>query len=120
MKKITPHLWFDKEAQEAVEFYTSVFPNAKVTNRTTLHNTPSGDCDLVSFELSGQAFMAISAGPLYKFNPSVSFRSEEHTSELQSRLHLVCRLLLEKKKKKNQLSQLSHTSNSYGDESIEG
>ena len=73
MKKITPHLWFDKEAQEAAGFYTSVFPNAKVTNITTLHDTPSGDCDLVSFELSGQPFMAISAGPLFKFSPSVSF-----------------------------------------------
>jgi len=73
MKNITPHLWFDKEAKEAAEFYTSVFPNAKVTNITTLHDTPSGDCDLVSFELAGQPFMAISAGPLVKFNPSVSF-----------------------------------------------
>jgi len=49
MKKITPHLWFDKEAKEAAEFYTSVFPNAEVTNITTLHDTPSGDCDIVSF-----------------------------------------------------------------------
>jgi predicted 3-demethylubiquinone-9 3-methyltransferase (glyoxalase superfamily) len=73
MKKITPHLWFDKEAKEAAGFYTSVFPNAKVTNTTTLHDTPSGDCDMVSFELSGQPFMAISAGPLFKFSPSVSF-----------------------------------------------
>src|SRR5213075_333031 len=73
MKKITPHLWFDKEAKEAAGFYTSVFPNANVTTRTTLHHTPSGDCDIVSFELSGQPFMAISAGPLFKFNPSVSF-----------------------------------------------
>src|SRR5439155_19025536 len=73
MKKMTPHLWFDKEAKEAAGFYTSVFPNAKVTNITTLHDTPSGDCDIVSFELSGQPFMAISAGPLFKFSPSVSF-----------------------------------------------
>jgi predicted 3-demethylubiquinone-9 3-methyltransferase (glyoxalase superfamily) len=73
MQKITPHLWFDKEAKEAAEFYTSSFPNSKVTNITTLHNTPSGDCDVVSFELSGQPFMAISAGPLFKFNPSISF-----------------------------------------------
>ena len=73
MRKITPHLWFDKEAKEAAELYTSQIPNSKIANVKTLHNTPSGDCDLVSFELSGQAFMAISAGPLYKFNPSVSF-----------------------------------------------
>ena len=73
MQKITPHLWFDKEAREAAEFYTSLFPDSNVTNSTTLHDTPSGDTDIVSFELAGQSFMAISAGPLFKFNPSVSF-----------------------------------------------
>jgi predicted 3-demethylubiquinone-9 3-methyltransferase (glyoxalase superfamily) len=73
MKPITPHLWFEKEAREAAEFYCSVFPNSKITNVTTLRNTPSGDCDVVSFELSGQPFMAISAGPLFKFNESISF-----------------------------------------------
>ena len=73
MHKITPHLWFDKEAKEAAEFYTSLFPNSKVANITTLHDTPSGDTDIVSFEIAGQQFMAISAGPLFKFNPSVSF-----------------------------------------------
>ena len=73
MAKIVPHLWFDKEAKEAAEFYTSVFPESKVTNITTLRDTPSGDCDVVSFELSGQPFMAISAGPLFKFNESISF-----------------------------------------------
>ena len=72
-QKITPHLWFDKEAKEAVEFYTSVFPESKIKNMTTLRDTPSGDCDVVSFDLSGHAFMAISAGPLFKFNPSISF-----------------------------------------------
>jgi predicted 3-demethylubiquinone-9 3-methyltransferase (glyoxalase superfamily) len=73
MKKITPHLWFDKEARQAAEFYTSCFPDSKITNITTLHDTPSGDSDILSFELAGQPFMAISAGPLFKFNPSVSF-----------------------------------------------
>jgi predicted 3-demethylubiquinone-9 3-methyltransferase (glyoxalase superfamily) len=73
MQKITPHLWFDKEAKEAAKFYASVFPNSKVTNITTLRDTPSGDSDVVSFELWGQKFMAISAGPLFKFNPAVSF-----------------------------------------------
>ena len=73
MKPITPHLWFDKEAREAAEFYCSVFPNSKITNVTTLRDAPSGDCDIVSFELSGQPFMAISAGPLFKFNESISF-----------------------------------------------
>jgi len=73
LKKITPHLWFDKEAKEAVRFYASLFPDSKITNVTTLHDTPSGDADIVSFELAGQPFMAISAGPIFKFNPSVSF-----------------------------------------------
>ncbi len=73
MQKIIPHLWFDKEATEAAAFYTSVFPESKVTHTTLLRDTPSGDCDLVSFELWGQEFMAISAGPLFQFNPSISF-----------------------------------------------
>jgi predicted 3-demethylubiquinone-9 3-methyltransferase (glyoxalase superfamily) len=73
MKKITPHLWFDKEAKEAAALYSSIIPNSKITNTTTLHNTPSGDCEVVSFELAGQPFMAISAGPMFKFNPSISF-----------------------------------------------
>ena len=73
MPTITPHFWFDKEAQEAAEFYTSLLPDSKVTNITTIHDTPSGDCDVVSFKLAGQPFMAISAGPLFTFNPSVSF-----------------------------------------------
>lgn len=73
MQKIIPHLWFDKEAKEAAAFYTSVFPESKVTHTTLLRDTPSGDCDLVSFELWNKEFMAISAGPLFSFNPSVSF-----------------------------------------------
>ena len=73
MRKITPHLWFDKKAKEAAELYTSLIPNSKIRKVNTLHDTPSGDCDIVSFELAGQPFMAISAGPLFKFNPSVSF-----------------------------------------------
>lgn len=81
MHKITPHLWFDKEAKEAADFYVSLLPNSKVTNITTLHNTPTGDCDIVSFELSGQPFMAISAGPLFKFNPSISFHIKCRTKD---------------------------------------
>ena len=73
MPKIVPHLWFDTEAREAAEFYASIFPDSTITNVTTLHDTPSGDSDVVSFELSGQPFMAISAGPLFKFNESISF-----------------------------------------------
>jgi predicted 3-demethylubiquinone-9 3-methyltransferase (glyoxalase superfamily) len=72
-QKIVPHLWFDREAKEAAEFYTSIFPNSSVKHVASLDNTPSGSVDLVSFELAGQAFMAISAGPIFKFNPSISF-----------------------------------------------
>jgi predicted 3-demethylubiquinone-9 3-methyltransferase (glyoxalase superfamily) len=79
--KITPHLWFDKEGKEAAKFYTSIFPNSKITNMTTIRDTPSGDCDIVSFELSGQPFMAISAGPLFKFNESISFMVSCDTQE---------------------------------------
>jgi predicted 3-demethylubiquinone-9 3-methyltransferase (glyoxalase superfamily) len=88
--KITPHLWFDKEAVEAAEFYSSAFPNSTVTNVSTLHDTPSGDADVVSFELFGQPFMAISAGPLFKFTPAVSFlvrcRTKREVDELWDRL----------------------------------
>jgi predicted 3-demethylubiquinone-9 3-methyltransferase (glyoxalase superfamily) len=72
-QKIVPHLWYDKEAKEAAQFYCSVFPDSKVTNVTTIRDTPSGDCDVVSFTLMGQSFMAISAGPLFKFNEAISF-----------------------------------------------
>ncbi len=74
MQKITPHLWFDKEAREAAELYVSLFPDSRLTHAAKLTGTPSGDCDIVSFELAGLPFMAISAGPLFKFNPSVSFQ----------------------------------------------
>lgn len=73
MPTITPHLWYDTQAVEAAKFYTNVFADSKVTNTTTLHNTPSGDAEIVSFQLLGQPFMAISAGPYFKFNPLISF-----------------------------------------------
>ena len=72
-KPITPHLWFDTQANEAAEFYCSVFPDSRIDTKAVLRNTPSGDCDVLHFHLCGQPFMAISAGPLFKFNPSVSF-----------------------------------------------
>jgi predicted 3-demethylubiquinone-9 3-methyltransferase (glyoxalase superfamily) len=73
MSKITPHLWFDTQAKEAAELYSKVFPDSQVTNVTTLRDTPSGDCDVVSFTVWGHDFMAISAGPLFEINPSISF-----------------------------------------------
>lgn len=72
-QKIVPHLWYDDEAQQAAEFYTRIFPNSKIISETTLQDTPSGDANEVSFELMGYRFMAISAGPYFVKNPSISF-----------------------------------------------
>ncbi|MBP3038235.1 VOC family protein [Bacillaceae bacterium Marseille-Q3522] len=72
MQRIVPHLWYNKEAKEAALFYISLFDNSKLLNVTVLENTPSGDAELVNFELAGQRFDAISAGPYFKFNPSFS------------------------------------------------
>lgn len=89
VKPITPHLWFDKQAREAAEFYCSVFPDSQMESVTTLHDTPSGDCDVVSFSLRRQPFMAISAGPLFSFNPSVSFMVNfDPSRDPQAREHL--------------------------------
>jgi predicted 3-demethylubiquinone-9 3-methyltransferase (glyoxalase superfamily) len=73
MQKIVPHLWYDKEAKEAAEYYVSVFPDSKMGKVVTLHDTPSGEAQVVTFSLSGQDYMAISAGPYFKFNEAVSF-----------------------------------------------
>jgi len=74
MQKIVPHLWFDTQAKEAAEFYVSAFGNgSQINSITTLHDTPSGDVDSVTFELLGHSFMAISAGPHFTLNPSISF-----------------------------------------------
>lgn len=74
-QKILPHLWFDTEAIEAVGFYTSIFENSRVENITILKDTPTptGNCEVVNFSLAGKRFMAINAGPEFKFNPSISF-----------------------------------------------
>lgn len=71
MQKIVPHLWYDKEAKEAASFYVSLFESSKLLNVNVL-NSPSGEAELVSFELAGLQFQAISAGPYFKFNPSIS------------------------------------------------
>src|SRR3954470_16291596 len=90
MQKIVPHLWFDKEAKEATAFYATLFPNSKVEHVTTITGTPSGDCDVVTFKLAGQDFMAISAGPYFKFNPSISmfvvFESEKEIEAMWKKL----------------------------------
>jgi len=81
MQKIVPHLWYDKEAKEAALFYVSLFEQSKLVNTKVIKNTPSGDSEIVSFELAGQQFMAISAGPYFKFNPSISLMVACATSE---------------------------------------
>jgi predicted 3-demethylubiquinone-9 3-methyltransferase (glyoxalase superfamily) len=81
MQKITPHLWFDTQAKEAAAFYTSVFDDSRVKSSNTLHNTPSGSVDFLTIELCGQEFALISAGPLFTFNPSISFIVACTTSE---------------------------------------
>ncbi len=74
MQKIVPHLWFDTQAVEAAKFYVSAFGgDSGVTHQSVLTGTPSGDCDVVSFTLKGFEFMAISAGPYFQFNPTISF-----------------------------------------------
>jgi predicted 3-demethylubiquinone-9 3-methyltransferase (glyoxalase superfamily) len=73
VKSIVPNLWFDNKAKEAAWFYAELFPKAQITNVTTLDNTPSGETEIVSFVLANQPFMAFNAGPLFDFNPSISF-----------------------------------------------
>ncbi len=74
MQKIVPHLWFGTQATEAAEFYVKAFGgDSKITHRSIIRNTPSGDCDFVEFRLAGYEFMGISAGPYFTFNPSISF-----------------------------------------------
>ena len=75
MKKIISHLWFDKEAREAAEFYVSTFgKESQIRHSAQLENTPSGSVDIVTFNLLGSEFQAISAGPYFKFNPAISFQ----------------------------------------------
>lgn len=73
MQKLVPNLWFDTQAREAADFYCSVFPRSRITSSAVLHDTPSGDTDTVTFNLGGQDFMAISAGPLFSFTQAISF-----------------------------------------------
>jgi len=78
---IVPHLWYDKEAREAAEFSTSIFDDSRIDSVTTINDTPSGTLEIVSFALLGQQFMAMSAGPMFTFNESVSFMVKCDTQE---------------------------------------
>jgi predicted 3-demethylubiquinone-9 3-methyltransferase (glyoxalase superfamily) len=76
MPKLTPWLWFDTEGEEAATFYTSVFPNSRITEVTRYGSAgprPEGSVMTVAFELDGQEFAALNGGPDFKFNEAVSF-----------------------------------------------
>ena len=77
MQKITPFLWYSKEAEEAAKFYASIFPDSRVNGVTSLPSeSPSGPPEsvkVVEFVLCGQSFVAMSAGPLDPFNHAISF-----------------------------------------------
>jgi predicted 3-demethylubiquinone-9 3-methyltransferase (glyoxalase superfamily) len=88
MQKITPFLWFDDQAEEAVNFYTSLFKNSKIdrifryteeaAEKTGL---PVGSVLTIEFEIEGQKFVALNGGPLFKFNESISFVINCETQE---------------------------------------
>lgn len=80
MQKITPFLWFDTEAEEAANFYTSIFKNSKILNvsryseaASKAAHQPKGSVMTVSFEIEGQTYTAINGGPVFKFTEAVSF-----------------------------------------------
>jgi predicted 3-demethylubiquinone-9 3-methyltransferase (glyoxalase superfamily) len=76
MKKMTPFLWFDDKAEEAMNFYISIFKNSRVIsiNRSGPGEAGSpGPVFTVTFELDGQEFTALNGGPIYKFTPAISF-----------------------------------------------
>jgi predicted 3-demethylubiquinone-9 3-methyltransferase (glyoxalase superfamily) len=73
MPNITPHLWYDKEASEAAEFYVSSFGDSRIKTRSVLRDTPSGAVEILTIDLMGQEFVLISAGPYFRFTPAVSF-----------------------------------------------
>lgn len=80
MRKITPNLWFDKQAEDAARYYVSIFPNSKITHITHFSpevakaaRMPEGAVMTVSFELDGNPFMGLNGGPIFKFSEAVSF-----------------------------------------------
>ena len=82
MQKITPFLWFDDQAEEAVKFYASIFKNSKVGKilsygeeaaKVSQSGRPVGSVLTIEFEIEGQKFTALNGGPQFKFNESVSF-----------------------------------------------
>jgi predicted 3-demethylubiquinone-9 3-methyltransferase (glyoxalase superfamily) len=84
MQKITPFLWFDSQAEEAVNFYTSIFKNSKILNVARYGEVgpgPNGSVMTVGFKLDGQEFLALNGGPYFKFNEAISFVVNCETQE---------------------------------------
>jgi predicted 3-demethylubiquinone-9 3-methyltransferase (glyoxalase superfamily) len=80
IERIRPCLWFDGQAEEAARYYTGIFKNSRITKITRYgkagfetHHRPAGSVMTVLFELDGQKFMALNAGPEFKFNEAISF-----------------------------------------------
>jgi predicted 3-demethylubiquinone-9 3-methyltransferase (glyoxalase superfamily) len=80
-QKITPCLWFDSNAEEAVNFYTSIFKNSNIGKISRygeegyeIHGKPAGTVMTIEFELNGQVFTALNGGPIFKFNEAISFQ----------------------------------------------
>lgn len=89
MKEITPFLWFDDQAEEAANFYTSLFRNSKITEIVRYGEAgprPAGMVMTVAFELNGQRFTALNGGPEFKFTPAISFFVNCETQEEVDRL----------------------------------
>src|SRR5262245_48245995 len=84
MQKITPFLWFDGNAEEAVNFYTSIFNNSKITAISRYSDAgpgPKGSVMTASFQLEGQEFVALNGGPMYQLTPAISFVINCETQE---------------------------------------
>ncbi len=84
--KIRPCLWFDDQAEEAVAWYLSIFPNSQVTGITRytqagqeIHHMPAGMVMTIEFELDGNAFIALNGGPVFQFNEAISFQIDCET-----------------------------------------
>ena len=84
MQKITPFLWFDGKAEEAANFYTSIFPNSKIVSMMRSREAgpgPKGSVMSATFELQGQEFIALNGGPMFTFSPAISFFVHCETQE---------------------------------------
>ena len=77
--KVYPFLWFDGQAEEAAEFYVSIFQNARIVHEEQITAGPAEGDAVVEFELDGQRFGAVDGGPMYSFTPAVSFVIECET-----------------------------------------